>query len=488
MGSKDLRSFIGRLEAEGELKRISAEVDWDGEIGAILRKLTTERKSPAVLFENIRGHSNTWCRKLLSHELLSRQRIALMFGVPKDTPYPELSRLLRKRFKEPVPPKEVSTGPIKENSVKGADVDLFQIPVPKWHPLDGGRYINTWSGVITRDPDTGEHNVGNYRGMMIDRNKISVLLIAAQDWGGHFARYRQMGKPMPVAVAYGGDPSLGFVASCPVCNAPSEYDIMGAIMQEPVSLVKCETSDLLVPATAEIVVEGTISPDPSSYEMEGPFGEWSGYYGEAKKRPVIKVDCITFRNDPIFRGALEGVKSNMVNETALTSHVALSAVVWHVLESQHIPGVLDVVAAPWAIIKIHKSYQGHARHIAAAIWGSKVPVNTAKTVMVVEEDVDIRNFHSLQVAMQNNVDPSKDIVVFPMRMGSCLDMSLDCEGRNEVAWGAGLQDHLLIDATIDWETHPIREEWGNRRMPPTCTEPDPNMAKRVEARWKEYGF
>lgn len=487
MDSKDLRTWLETLEAEGELKRVKAEVDWDGEIAAILRKLAAQR-GPAVLFENIKGHKETWCRRLFTNGLVSRKRIALMFDMPKDTPWPDLTKLLRMRFKEPVKPEQVSTGAVKENIIKGEEVDLFQIPVPMWHPLDGGRYINTWSGVITMDPETGVYNVGNYRGMIISKNKIGVLLVAAQDWGGHFAKYRRMGKPMPVAVAYGGDPSLGFMASCPVCNAPSEFEIMGAIMQEPVPLVKCETSDLMVPATAEIVVEGSISPDPSTYEMEGPFGEWTGYYGQARKRPVIKVDCITFRNDPIFRGALEGVKAGMVNETALTGHVSQAAVVWHVLESQQIPGILDVVGAPWAMVKIHKSYQGHARHIAAAIWGSKLPINTAKTVMVVEEDVDIRRLGSIQIATQSYVDPAKDIIVYPLQLGSSLDVSMAAEGRDETRWGAGLQNHVLIDATIDWDTHPIRKKWGNRRMPPTCTESDPEMVKLVEERWEEYGF
>lgn len=487
MGARDLRSFMKVLETEGELKCISAEVDWEAEIGAILRKAASAR-GPALLFENIKGYKGNWCRKLFTNELSSRKRMALMLGMPKDSPFSAQIELLRKRFKEPIRPKQVNTGPVKENIIKEPKVNLFDIPVPKWHPQDGGRYINTWSGIVTMDPDTGEHNVGNYRGMIIDKNRIGVLLVSAQGWGGHFAKYRQMGKPMPVAVAYGGDPSFGFMASTPICSGPSEYEIMGAIMQEPVSLVKCETSDLMVPAVAEIVVEGSISPDPSSYESEGPFGEWTGYYGAARKRPVIKVECITFRNDPIFRGSLEGMKSGVVNETGFTSQIGYSAVAWHVLESQQIPGVIDINGVPWMIVKIHKSYQGQARHIAAAIWGSKLPVNTAKTVMVVEEDVDIRNLYSLQAAVQNNVDPSKDVIIYPMRMGSSLDVSLASEGRDETRWGAGLQDHLLIDATVDWETHPVRENLGGRRMPLRCTEPEPEIARLVEKRWKEYGF
>jgi len=486
MAFLDLRQWVDKLEAEGELKRIKAKVDWDGELPAIIGKVYAER-GPALLFENIKGYESAWCRKLFAGGLSSRRRLALMMGMPKDTPYSDLTQLLRKRFKEPVTPVEVDTGPVKENIVKGDDVDLFQIPVPKWHPLDGGRYINTWCGVVTMDPDTGEHNIGMYRGMIISKNKIGALLVPAQGWGGHYAKYQQMGKPMPVAVVYGYDPSLGFMAATPLTSI-GEYEAMGAIRQEPVPLVKCETSDLRVPASAEIVVEGSISPDPATYEMEGPFGEWTGYYGMSRKRPVIKVDCITFRNDPVFRGNLEGIKAGIVNETAVTAYEAYSAVMWDILEAQGIPGILDVVPAPWTIVKIHKTYQGQARHIAAALWGSRLAVNVSKTVMVVEGGVDIQNMRALQLATQTYVDPARDIVVFPLNLGSSLDVSLAFEDRDEMVYGASLQNKVLIDATIDWATHPLREEWGNRRLPPTCTEQLPEIKRLVETRWQEYGL
>jgi len=482
----DLRGWLDKLEAEGELKRIKTKVDWDGELSAIVRKTFIQR-GPALLFENIKDHENTWCRRVFAGGLSGRSRIALMMGMPKDTPHHELVQLLRKRFKEPVKPVEVDAGPVKQNIVKGDDVDLFQIPVPKWHPLDGGRYINTWCGVVTMDPDTGEHNVGMYRGMIISKNKIGVLLVPAQGWGAHYAKYQQMGKPMPIAIVYGGDPSLGFMAATPLTST-SEYEAMGAIRQEPVSLVKCETSDLKVPASAEIVVEGSISPDPSTYETEGPFGEWTGYYGMSRKRPVIVVDCITFRNDPVFRGNLEGLKSGIVNESGATAYVGYSAVIWNMLEAQGIPGIQDVIPAPWTIVKIHKTYQGQARHIAAALWGSRLTVNIGKTVMVTEKDVDIHNMRALQLAVQTYVDPAKDIVIFPLEVGSSLDVSLPFEDREELTYGASLQNKFLIDATIDWTTHPIRKDWGNRRLPPTCTEPLPEVEKLVESRWQEYGF
>jgi 4-hydroxy-3-polyprenylbenzoate decarboxylase len=486
MGFKDLRDFIHKLEAEGELKRIKAKVDWEAELAAIVGRIYSQR-GPALLFENIKGHENTWCRKILTGGLSTRSRAALMMGMPKDASHVQLVQLLRKRLKEPVKPVTVKTGPVKDNIIRGSDIDLFQIPVPKWHPLDGGRYINTWCGVATMNPDNGEHNVGMYRGMVSTKNKIGVLLVPAQGWGGHYARYQQMGKPMPVACIYGWDPTLGFTASSPITSM-TEYEAMGSIRQEPVPLVKCETSDLLVPASAEIVVEGTISPDPESYEMEGPFGEWTGYYGMARKRPVMEVKCITHRNDPIFRGNLEGLKPGLVNEDAICAFIALSALLWETLDAQGIPGILDVVPAPWTIVKIRKTYQGQPRQIAAAIWGSRVAVNFAKTVVVVEEDVDIYNMRAIQLAVQTYVDAGEDIVIFPENMGSSLDVAIAQSDKDELLYGASLQNKMLIDATTNWRRHPVRKEWGNRRLPPICTEQLPEVEQLVSSRWREYGF
>ena len=190
--AKDLRTWMEKLEAEGELKRIGAEVDWDAEVAEIQRKALEER-GPALLFDNIKGYKNTWCRKLFMGGLIKASYVALMLGLPKDTPRRDVLELLRKRFKEPVEPKPVNGGPVKENIIKGNDIDLFQLPVPRWHPLDGGRYINTWCGVVTRDPDDGKHNVGQYRGMIIAKDKISVFLVPA-GLGGSLQQVSAAGK------------------------------------------------------------------------------------------------------------------------------------------------------------------------------------------------------------------------------------------------------------------------------------------------------
>jgi UbiD family decarboxylase len=485
MAFKDLREWIDKLEAEGELKRIKAEVDWDQEIGGILRKIHAER-GPAVLFENIKEYGNTPSRKLFAAGLSSRKRIALLLGLRKETSYREMVELLRKRFNERIKPVVVKNGPIKENIVKGGDVDIFKFPVPKWHPFDGGRYINTYCGVVTRDPDTGEYNVGLYRGMIISKDKIGVLLVPSQHWGIHYKKYQRLGKAMPVAIVIGTDDLLPFVASTPIL--PSEYEVIGAIRQEPLELVKCETVDLEVPAHAEIVIEGSISHDPNTYEIEGPFGEFPGFYGEARKRPVIAISCVTHRNDCILRGSLEGMDLGAVNETASTGFVAYSALMRNILDSQGIPGVIDLIPFPWAIVKIHKTYQGQARHLAAALWGSRLTIYTPKTIMVVEEDVDIYNLRDVQLAIERKVNFDKDLVIYPMLSGSPLDPSLAPESRDELEFGTGLQKKLLIDATTDWETHRIRKEWGNKRFPRSSIELTPEIQKLVERRWKEYGF
>jgi len=482
--SRDLRTWIAKLEAEGELKRIKAPVNWDGEIAEIQRK-ALEDGGPALIFENIKDHENTWCRKLFVGGLIKSKYFALMLGLPKDTPRPDVIQLLRKRFKEPIEPKRVATGPIKENIVKGKDVDLYQIPAPKWHPLDGGRYINSWLGVVTRDPDDGTYNAGQYRGMIVSKDKISVYLIPAQGWGAHFSKYQRMKKPMPVALVFGWDPSLGFTAALPLSNI-NEYQAMGSIMQEPVPLIKCETNELEVPASAEIVVEGTISPDPNTFEMEGPFGEANGLYSRPEKRPVIKVDCITYRNDPIFRGSLAGV--GMVTEDMQCFFMGQPAIMMNTMELQGIPGVLDIVPMPIVVVKIRKMYQGQPRQIAAALWGSKLAVNMAKIVMVVEEEVDINNPRALFGAMLSRIDPEKSIVVYPLNMGSSGDPARALEDGVDLKYGSGIGSKLLIDATLDWTTHPVREEWGGRRLPPSPTHHFTEAAELVKKRWQEYGF
>jgi UbiD family decarboxylase len=201
---------------------------------------------------------------------------------------------------------------------------------------------------------------------------------------------------------------------------------------------------------------------------------------------VVTVDCITHRNDAIFRGSLVG--TNTANELNTAVSTMMSVVNWNTLESHEIPGILDVMTGPISAVKIHKTYQGQPRQIAAALWGSKFAGHPFNILMVVEEDVDIRSPMALIGAMHSKVNFNRDLVVYPLYMGSPIDVSLRYDLRAELDYGAAVASKLLIDATTDWELHPPRAEWGNQRFPPHCYYSLPQTEELVEKRWKEYGL
>ncbi len=487
MAFNDMREWMAKLESLGQLKRITTKVDWNLEIAEIARR-SIQEKGPAILFENIKDHEHTRCTKLFVNGLTRRNRIALMLGLPEDTPREAMVKEVKKRYRQGVAPVRVKTGPVKENIVKGNDIDLFQFPVVKWHPLDGGRYIDNFCGVVTKDPETGQLNVGLYRGMVIAKNKISKYMIPHQHWGQHYLKYQQRGEPMPIAMVYGWDDVLPFVAGSPMAHPPTEYEVMGSLRQKPVELIKCETSDIEVPASAEIVIEGTISPDPGDFENEGPFGEWPGFYGWTRKRPVVKVNCITHRNDPILRGQAEGMKPGVISEGGYIGLYSHAALLLNYLESAGVPGIMDIIPAPWVVVKLHKTYEGQARQVASAIWGSCLGLEFDKVIMVVDEDVDIYNLRALQLAIRDKIDPADGLVVWPNAQGYTLDPAIPWELRDEFKYGGAPQNKLLIDATVNWVKHPIRPEWGNQRYPPPCADMLPEIENLVTKRWKEYGF
>ncbi len=493
MGFMDLRQWIALLEKEGELRRITAPVDWDRELGTITRKVL-EKKGPALLFENIRGYERGRCTRLFTNGLGSRGRLALALGFRKDVPNRELLQYVMKRNRETIRPRAVRTGPVKEQIVRGLNVDLTEFPVPKWHHLEGGRYINTFAGIVTRDPDTRVQNVGIYRGMIGRRNTIPSLLIkGGQHWGQHFLKYASRGEPMPVACVIGWDPILGFLAGSPIPAGVCEYEGMGAYRGEPAELVRCETVDLEVPASAEIVIEGLIHDDPATDELEGPFGEFTGYVSDIPtKRPTIQVTCVTHRTDPIFRGTLEGTLPGSFSENSIMSSVQRAAIAWNILTGAGIPGIRDVFIHPITngtniCIQIRKHYQGQPKQIAAALWGSGAAQFRYKNVIVVEEDIDVSSYEQLDWAIAYRVNAGHGgIVVFPGIFGSPIDPSTPLTERDVSRLGSGLWYRVLVDATRNWEFEP-RPEWGGERFPPTV-KPALEDEQRVLDRWKEYGL
>jgi len=489
MKSRDLRAWIASLEERNDLKRIAAEVDWDEEIGAITREVSSQ-DGPALLFENIKGHRDTLCRRLFTNGTGTRERVCRILGLSEATSYAEMVPIFKERFSRPVKPVEVSRGPVKENIVRGADVDLFQFPVPKWNPLDGGRYILTSASVVTMDPETRELNAGTYRGMIANRNTIGVLLAMTQGWGKHFSKYKNRDQEMPVAAVIGWDQSLFIAASTPVSRP--EYEVAGALRGAPVELVKCETSDLLVPASAEIVLEGFISPDPKTHVPEGPFSEYPGYYaGRTTPKHAIRVECITFRDDPIFHGCLTGASPGRTNEGTTWTPAAFSAMAWQYLEQAGVPNVTGVWRGKWPEllrVQIRKSHRGHAQQVAAALWGCHLGNYAGKHLIVVDDDIDIHDWEAIEWALCYRVNAGLgDITTFPGTSGSMLDPSVPAAERDSVKYGHGKWSRVLIDATINWELEP-QEQYGGNRYPPVGTAISPRMEQTLKRRWKEYGL
>jgi 4-hydroxy-3-polyprenylbenzoate decarboxylase len=485
MAYDDLNEWLATLEKEGELAKINKKVDWDLEIGGIVQE-NFDRKGPALLFENIKDHEDTWCRKLFTASLSTYSRIALALGLAKDTPPKELIKVYSERVKNLVKPVIVDTGPVKEIKMTGDKVDMLGIPAPKWHHRDGGRFVGTCDGVVTKDPESGWVNIGLYRRMVHDRNHTGLIVIHGQHIWRHWRNYKKLGhKTMPVAVVNGWDPVLPFVACSPQPPFVCEYDIMGALRQKPVELVKCETIDLEVPASAQIVYEGEVALDYDTFKMEGPFGEYCGYYQrEGSPKPVFSINCITHRNDPIFQGTLEGVP---INEDHIMESVSFSALIWNYLNEQMI-GVTGVNADPstaWAnvFIQIDNSYVGQVFQAASLVWGYDKANFVGKNIIIVDQDIDIFDLNKVMWAWAYRVDPKRDYHFFPGLYGAS-DPTITEDDR--VGRTAYLGTKMLIDAT-KWIGQPRTEAMWGERFPPTAV-PDEETMKKVRSTWKQYGI
>lgn len=492
MPHRDLRDFLERLAKEYALVRVKAEVDWNEEIGAIAQEAAL-RKGPALLFENVKDHQNTHGSKLLMDALGSRQRTNLAFDLPGDTHPKMWIDTFRERIKRPIKPIMVSTGPCKEIIEKGAAVDLLEFPVPKLHGKDGGRYIMTACVVISKDPHTGWVNCGTYRGMIHDKQSIGVLYHPTQHQGVHGRKYHAMGRPMPLAVAIGVDPVILAASACPFPAGVDEYDMAGALRQESIQLTMAETVDIPVPAGAEMILEGEMSLNPETFKPEGPFGEYPGYYSTlwAEPAPVFKVNCVTHRKDPILESVTVGSGPDLTaGGSDFMTTAAFSALVWEHLEIAGVQGVTGVwidpdMPATNVFVRINKLYYGHAKQVAAAIWGASLSFEVGKFVVVTDADVDIFDLKKINAAIGNRVQGAKDIIIYPGTFGGPLDPGNSPEVKKKTG-GIGNWDRVLIDATWPFEWEP-RKEWGGLRHPPSCLA-EPEMVEKVKCKWKEYGL
>lgn len=457
MAYKDLREFIDILENEGELLRVPVTVDWMYEVGGWIRRSVDMRpKGPALLFENLKGYPPGF--QLFSCAVATYPRFALALGLPKDTPPKEIINFYRDRIKKPIPPRSVSEGPLKENIILGDEIDLFKFPVPWWTPRDGGRYIGTWHGIISKDPETGGPNMGMYRMMIHDRQHTGVGFLPFTHLGYHYSKCERKNKPLEIAVVIGAEEIIPMVAGTGFPPGVDEMTMAGALRGEPVELVKCETVDLEVPANAEIVLEGIILPHER--KPEGPFGEHTGYHGgPVRMRPIFKATAILHRDNPIFRGCLLG-KPTAEDHTLYD--IAYSASALEMFDTHGPQGVTAVHCPPEGdsissmVIAMKPHFIGHSRNVGRTLISSSVG-KYFKYVVVVDDDIDPFDLGQVWWAIVTRTQGSRDIEVLRYGTTSRSDPSVP---RDQPEF----TDKVIIDATKKLD-YPYDKIWGGHWAP-----------------------
>lgn len=482
MAYRDLRAFLARLEREGELKRVTAEVDPVLEITEITNRVT-KAGGPALLFERPKGSNIPVVINLLGSErrvnlalevddidqVANRVRSFLDIQTPqgfldKVKMLPKLAEL-GSFF-----PKTVKSGACKE-VIRKEDFSLSSFPILKCWPQDGGRYI-TWPMVITKNPETGKRNVGCYRMQVFDERTTGMHWQTQKHGAEHFrsARSRHGTGRLEVAVAIGADPTTALAGILPVPPDLDEFMFSGFLRRDAVELVSCETVDLEVPANAEIVLEGYV--ELSEMRTEGPFGDHTGFYSLEGEYPVFHVTCITHRKDPLYLTTIVGPPPQ---EDFFMGH-AIERIFLPVMKMQY-PEIVDVampaegIFQNLMIVAIRKSYPGHARKIMNAIWSLGQAMFT-KVIVVVDHDVDVQNPREVVWKTLCAIDPQRDIefVLGPV---------------DTLEHASRLQDFgskMGIDATRKWQSEGFARPWPDEiRM-------DAATKSRVDVLWQSLGI
>jgi 4-hydroxy-3-polyprenylbenzoate decarboxylase len=483
----DLRDFLAQLEDMGELKRVRAEVSPRLEMTEICDRVLRQG-GPAMLFERPAGHS----MPVLGNLFGTVRRVCLAMGVEDTAALRELGKLLA-YLREPEPPaglrdaweklpllkqvlnmqpKEVSSAPCQEVVWEGKDVDLSRLPVQTCWPGDAGPLI-TWGLTITRGPHKARQNLGIYRQQVIAPNRVIMRWLAhrggALDFRDH--RLAHPGEPFPVAVALGADPATMLGAVTPVPDSLSEYQFAGLLRGARTEVVKCLSGALQVPARAEIVLEGDIRPGDEA--LEGPHGDHTGYYNEAETFPVFTVERITMRKSPIYHSTYTGKPPD---EPAMLG-VALNEVFVPLLQKQF-PEISDFYLPPegcsyrMAVVSMKKQYPGHAKRVMFGVWSYLRQFMYTKFIIVVDDDVDARDWKEVVWAITTRVDPARDTLIAENTPIDYLDFASPV---------AGLGSKMGIDATHKWAGETSRQ-WGR----PIAM--DAEVRRRVDALWKELGL
>lgn len=426
---QDLREWLERVEQLGELLRVTQPVSCEEEMSAIAYLVAKQQPSPTILFEKVKGYEKSPIGASLLWNILgpSLKRIALTLEESPETATVDLIRRVKEKLGQRTPPREVAQAQagFYQNSIMGDNVDLTQLPIPKHWPLDGGRYGGTADAVITRDPDTGYINIGTYRMMLQGKNEVGLYLSPGKDARLHITRSWQQGRPIEVAAAWGIDPLFMVVGSQTFPKNVSEYEFAGGIKGEPIPVVKGKTTDLLLPASAEFVIEGVIRPN--SVKSEGPFGEFPGYYGRPEAGcPLVEVTAVHYRNNPILTNALMADYPSC--EQSGFFSIIRSARIWDDLDKLGVPGIQGVYAHPAAaggfgttVISLEQRYAGHAAQALAL--AAQVPGGAyyTKWIIAVDEDVDPTDTDQVIWAMNSRCNPIDDIDILRNTWSTWLD-------------------------------------------------------------------
>ena len=467
--------WLDKVAALGELKRITAEVDPDLE-ASTLTYLVGSEKSPVLLFENVKGHPG---HKALYNMIgCNLSRFCLMIGEdPVDHPLKAV-QLLQRKFGRKMAPVEVSPDKAiaNENIVEGDQIDIRMFPAQRMWPLDGGKYLGTGDAVITRDPETGRVNVGTYRMMIKGPREIGVYTSPGKDATIDREKWWKMGKPMPIAACYGIDPLLFLVAATSLPKTECEYDYYSGINGAPIELFKSDLTGLPLPASAEIILEGHAYPDETF--AEGPFGEFTGYYGRPSgATPYMRVEKLRYRSNPTLTCAL--MADGASNEAGLFWAALRSAGIWADLEKLGIPGIKGVWSIPeaagWGItcVSIKQMYPGHAAQVMALAAQCTAGAYFGKYVIVVDDDIDPANVHQVLWAMATRSRPAQSIDILRETWSTFLDPSLNPPEIRP--WGS----KALINACMDYR---FIKTFSKR------TKLSKAAYDQVVERWNEYGF
>lgn len=476
----DLRGFINFLEQKKELVRIKAEVDSNLEVTEITDRIS-KQSGAALLFENIRGFRYPIAINLFG----SYQRIAWALGLNE---FSEIGRKFSSLIKTDIDlnlrqkiealydlyklstskPKEVKKAPCQEIIIE-KEFSLNEYPILKCWPDDAGRFI-TLPLVITKDPESGKQNMGMYRMQVFDEKSTGMHWHTHHDGAVNFRKHVKIGKRMEVAIALGGDPITIYAATAPLPYGIEELFFAGYLRGKPVEVIRARTVDLLVPAHAEIILEGYV--ELGEERIEGPFGDHTGYYSLAAKYPVFHVTCITQRKDPIYPATIVGkppMEDCYIGKA--TERLFLPFIKMQFPEIVDINLPIEGVFHNCVLISIKKSYPMHARKIMNAIWGLGQMMFT-KFIFIFDEDVNVQNISEAAWKAFNNVDPARDIVI----VEGPLDV-LDHSAPKPL-YGS----KMGIDATKKWPEEGYHREWPNE------IHMSEEIKKLVDERWKEYGF